>query len=66
MLIIIFSSKCTEGYEYDRVREQCRGEKFKIALHVKHCLFLIFAELTLNEFDSVFNHNMLHRICLIN
>lgn len=29
-------TQCTDGYEYDRVREQCRGEKLKIALNVEH------------------------------
>lgn len=28
--VVVFPSQCTEGYEYDRVREQCKGEKLHI------------------------------------
>lgn len=28
--VVVCPSQCTEGYEYDRVREQCKGEKLHI------------------------------------
>lgn len=70
MEIMICPSQCTEGYEYDRVREQCRGEvithlcSFSWLMSLIVCIFHLFlANSNYFSTENVISTDFLSSLC---
>lgn len=55
LMLVLVCPQCTEGYEYDRGREQCRGEKWHISFSVKLGSLFLSSLFLLNGFNSIIN-----------